>query len=110
MATFLGLALSICALLFFLGPSQVAGRHAEATPSQGQRLPENPHFASERNFFRYTSTKNQLSRADVAKRLASRFGISIEAIFNANSQREAQVLKPDADNNIRIPLTQKQSP
>lgn len=110
MTSLLGPGFLLCALLFFLGPGRIADRYTESTPSVGQRLPENPRFASERNFFRYTSTKNQLSRDEVARRLVSRFGISVDAIFNANTQREAQVLKPDVDNHIRIPLTQKQNP
>lgn len=87
------------------GPTVISNKPGEIRVASGRATVTGSNLSGERNFIRYTLRQDEtpLSRK-AAKRMADGFGVSVDAIFNANpGQREKDVMKTDS-NQVRIPL------
>jgi hypothetical protein len=95
----------IISILIYLGPMQVSVKPYQLHVVPGQVFDKRSKFNAQRNFINYKTKPEQSSLPRPAvESLGKRFGVSVEAIFNANNQRGKQSLDVKDSLSIRIPL------
>ena len=93
----------------WLGPTRIRSDLVVVGADAGKQVSADTRFLSERNYIRYNlpDGASALPRATIERRLAALYGVTAEAILNINGQRGEPELRPDSQNQIRIPLTLK---
>lgn len=95
----------IISILIYSGPMQITTKPDQMRVVLGQVFAKRTKFNAQRNFINYTIKPGQLSLPrPVIENLGRRFGVSVDAIFNANDQRGKPSLDVKDSSHIRIPL------
>lgn len=102
---FLISSLILIACLITQGPTRISDKPNVGHIANGSPITRKANFAAERNFVYYKVQSGQTPLQHTAvERLARKFGISSDALYNANNQRGKSSLDIDSLNRVRIPL------